>query len=81
MFSNNDKGFGIKRISSITPCIAAVWPWAKTLHVYEIRFSYLRDINVWSKHEGNTQGSVARERRSQRVVADPQWTPQEYSIN
>lgn len=46
MFFNNDKGFGIKRISSITPYIAAVWLWAKTLHVYEIRFSYIPDIQI-----------------------------------
>ena len=43
MVSYNDKGFGIKRISSITPCIAAVWLWAQTLHIYEIRFPYLKD--------------------------------------
>lgn len=43
MVSYNDKGFGIKRISSITPYITAVWLWAQTLHVYEIRFPYLKD--------------------------------------
>lgn len=43
MVSYNNKGFGVKRISSITPYIAAVCLWAKTLHVYEIRFPYLKD--------------------------------------
>lgn len=43
MVSYNDKSFEIKMISSITPCITAVWLWAKTLHIYEIRFPYLKD--------------------------------------
>lgn len=55
MVSCNDNGFGIKRISIITPYIAAVWLWAQTLHVYEIRFPYLKDkilVKTGREHSG-----------------------------
>lgn len=55
--------------------IAAAWLWAS--HVTSTRLGFLiSKINFWSQHEGNIQGSVPHEQRSQWVVAGPQWTPQ-----
>lgn len=51
----NDKGFGIKRNSSIMSYITVVWLWASHVTSNIVGFFILK-VSFWSKREGNTRG-------------------------